>query len=151
MATVHDALADLLEPLGDCMTPEVAEKVIKLRASAAANERIGLLVGKSAAGTLSYDEREEYEAYVSAGTFNAILQAKGREIIRRSGANGWTRGSGRSGRVFVHRNNGAYEVEFIAGDGQTVGVVTLKPEVRPRGSPEPEPSRSQPCAGAAVA
>ena len=30
--------------------------------------------------------------------------------------------------VFVHRNNEAYEVEFIAGDGNTVGVVTLKPE-----------------------
>ena len=30
--------------------------------------------------------------------------------------------------VFVHRNNEAYEVEFIAGDGNTVGVVTLKPK-----------------------
>jgi hypothetical protein len=30
--------------------------------------------------------------------------------------------------VFVHRNSEAYEVEFIAGDGQAVGVVTLKPE-----------------------
>jgi len=30
--------------------------------------------------------------------------------------------------VFVHRNNEAYEVESVAGDGKTVGVVTLKPE-----------------------
>lgn len=30
--------------------------------------------------------------------------------------------------VFVHRNNEAYEGEFIAGDGNTVGAVTLKPE-----------------------
>jgi hypothetical protein len=42
----------------------VAEKVIQLRASAAANERIGLLAGKSAAGTLSHDDREEYEAFL---------------------------------------------------------------------------------------
>jgi len=27
MATVHSALTDLLYPLGDCMTPEVASKV----------------------------------------------------------------------------------------------------------------------------
>ena len=27
MATVHSALTDLLDPLGDCMTPEVASKV----------------------------------------------------------------------------------------------------------------------------
>jgi len=30
--------------------------------------------------------------------------------------------------VFVYRNSEAYEVEFIAGDGKTVGVLTLKPE-----------------------
>ena len=30
--------------------------------------------------------------------------------------------------VFVHCNNEAYEVEFITGDGNTVGVMTLKPE-----------------------
>ena len=30
--------------------------------------------------------------------------------------------------VFVHRNSEAYEVEFIAGEGKTVGVLTLKPE-----------------------
>jgi len=30
--------------------------------------------------------------------------------------------------VFVHRNSEAYEVEFVAGDGKTVGFVTLKQE-----------------------
>jgi hypothetical protein len=30
--------------------------------------------------------------------------------------------------VFVHRDSEAYEVEFVSGDGKTVGVVTLKPE-----------------------
>jgi len=28
--------------------------------------------------------------------------------------------------VFVHRNSEAYEVEFIASDGKTVGVVTVR-------------------------
>jgi hypothetical protein len=86
MATAHDALADLLDPLGNCMTPEVAQKVIHLRASDAANERMRFLADQSAAGTLSAAEREEYEACVSAGTFIAILQAKARNIIRRNGA-----------------------------------------------------------------
>jgi hypothetical protein len=49
MVTFHDAFA---EPLGERMTPEVAEKVNQRRASVVANERIGLLAGKSAAGTL---------------------------------------------------------------------------------------------------
>lgn len=34
--------------------------------------------------------------------------------------------------VFVHGDGRAYEVEFVAGDGTTLGLVTLKPEdVRP--------------------
>ena len=86
MATVHEALTDLLNPLGECMTPEVALKVIQLRASADANERMQLLAQKSAAGRLSDEERDEYEACVSAGTFIAILQAKDRSIVRRTGA-----------------------------------------------------------------
>jgi hypothetical protein len=51
MATVHSALTDLLDPLGDCMTPEVARKVVQLRSSADANSRKQLLAGKSTAGT----------------------------------------------------------------------------------------------------
>ena len=86
MATAHDALTELLDPLGNCMTPEVAQKVIHLRASDAANERMRFLSDKSTVGTLSAAEREEYEACVAAGTFIAILQAKARSIISRNGA-----------------------------------------------------------------
>ena len=86
MATVHSALTELLDPLGDCMTPEVARKVIQLRASADANGRMQFLAGKSAAGTLSDEEREEYESCVSAGTFIAILQAKARRMLGQNGA-----------------------------------------------------------------
>jgi len=43
MATVRSALTGLLDPLGDCMTPEVARKVVQLRASADANSRMQLL------------------------------------------------------------------------------------------------------------
>jgi hypothetical protein len=28
----------------------------------------------------------------------------------------------------MHRNREAYEVEFVAGDGKPVGIVTLKPK-----------------------
>ena len=58
MATVHTALTELLDPLGECMTPEVARRVIQLRASAEANIRMHLLAGKSAQGTLSEEARK---------------------------------------------------------------------------------------------
>ena len=86
MATVHSALTDLLDPLGDCMTPEVARKVVQLRSSADANSRMQLLAGKSTAGPLTDAEREEYDACVSAGTFIAILQAKARRMLGQNGA-----------------------------------------------------------------
>ena len=57
MATVHSALTDLLDPLGDCMTPEVARKVVQLRASADANSRMQLLAHKSTAGTLTEEKK----------------------------------------------------------------------------------------------
>jgi hypothetical protein len=85
MAYPHTVLTAILDPLGECMTPEVARRVIQLRASAEANIRMHLLAGKSAQGTLSEEEREEYESCVSAGTFIAILQAKARKIVGQSG------------------------------------------------------------------
>ena len=86
MASPHTVLTAILDPLGECMTPDVARRVIHLRASAESNIRMHFLAGKSAQGTLSEEEREEYESCVSAGTFIAILQAKARKIVGQSGA-----------------------------------------------------------------
>jgi len=86
MAYPHTVLTAILDPLGECMTPDVAQRVIQLRASPEANIRMHLLAGKSAQGTLSEEEREEYESCVSVGTFIAILQAKARTIVGQSGA-----------------------------------------------------------------
>ena len=40
------------------------------------------LAKKSAEGSLSDREREEYEAFVSAGNFVAILQSKARRLLK---------------------------------------------------------------------
>ena len=40
------------------------------------------LAQKSEEGTLSDDEREEYDAFVSAGNFIAILQSKARRLLK---------------------------------------------------------------------
>jgi len=79
-------LTELLDPLGECMTPEVARRVIDLRASPEASARMQLLASKSSLGSLTTAEREEYESCVAAGTFIAILQAKARKMAGRDGA-----------------------------------------------------------------
>ena len=53
MASPHTVLTAIPDPLGECMMPDVARRVIHLRASAEASIRMHLLAGKSAQGTLS--------------------------------------------------------------------------------------------------
>jgi uncharacterized protein YnzC (UPF0291/DUF896 family) len=48
----------------------------------AAQARIEDLARKSAEGTLSDSESQEYEALVSAGTFIAILQSHARRLLK---------------------------------------------------------------------
>jgi hypothetical protein len=74
----------LLEPLGRILTPEVAAKLVKLRFDAKAQARIDKLARKCNEGELTDDERREYETYVHAIDFIAILQAKARSLLKRS-------------------------------------------------------------------
>lgn len=82
MSTAHTILDELLEPIGACLTPEVAERLAQLRAPETVQVRIEELARKSEEGTLSDTEREEYDAFVSAGNFIAILQSKARTLLR---------------------------------------------------------------------
>jgi hypothetical protein len=80
--TTTAVLNELLEPVGRLLTPEIAKELVDLRASASVQARIDLLAAKSSAGTLTADERAEYETCVAAGTFIAILQSKARKLLQ---------------------------------------------------------------------
>ena len=79
MSTARAFLDELLEPIGACLTRDVAERLAKLRAPESVQARIAR---KSDEGTLSDTEREEYEVFVSAGNFIAILQSKARRLLK---------------------------------------------------------------------
>lgn len=74
-------LARLLEPIGQCLTPEVARKLIQLRADPVMQERLDKLADQSTEGILTDEERVEYETYVYAIDFIAILQAQSRRLL----------------------------------------------------------------------
>ena len=86
MATVPDsnALNRFLDPLGDCLTPDVAQRIADLRADSQLQSRISELARKSNAGELSDDEEAEYAAYVEGIEIIGILQAKARAVIARA-------------------------------------------------------------------
>ena len=82
MSSAHIALDKLLDPIGACLTPEVADRLVRLRAPESVAARMEDLARKSEEGMLSDDEREEYDAFVSAGNFIAILQSKARRLLK---------------------------------------------------------------------
>jgi hypothetical protein len=84
MSTIAIHLERLLEPLAGCFTPEVAAKVVDLRADDATQARIDYLAEQSNEGLLSAEEREEYSGYLHAIDVIAVLQAKARSLLRKS-------------------------------------------------------------------
>lgn len=81
-AQADSTLDRLLDPVSECLTPEVARRLIALRASPDLQNRIDELADKNTEGTLTSQEREEYETYVLGGRFISILQAKARRQLR---------------------------------------------------------------------
>jgi hypothetical protein len=78
----ENAILDrLLDPVTRCLTPEVAQQLVALRADPQFQERLDTLADKCTEGLLSADEREEYETYVQAVHIIAILQAKARKLL----------------------------------------------------------------------
>ncbi len=81
--TILDRVIDLVS---ECLDPESARKLVELRADAATQQRVDELADKNTEGLLTPEEKAEYEAYVRASTFIAILQAKARARLARQPA-----------------------------------------------------------------
>lgn len=69
-------LERLLDPVSSSLNEEAARKLLGLKADAKAQRRVQMLASKCNEGELTPKERAEYETYVLAGDFIAILQAK---------------------------------------------------------------------------
>jgi hypothetical protein len=81
-ATLLDRIFD---PIEDALTPESARRLVAWRADEATQQRLDELADKCNEGELSEAEREEYETYVRAIDFIAILQAKACLVLQRNG------------------------------------------------------------------
>ena len=77
-------LGRIIDPLARILAPEVARKLVRLRFDAKTQSEIDKLAHKCNEGELSEDERREYETYVHAIDFIAILQAKARRFLKHS-------------------------------------------------------------------
>jgi hypothetical protein len=79
--TPPSLLSRLLDPIGRCLTPEVAQRLVVIQVDPTAQARFEELADKCTEGRLSADERTEYETYVQALEFIAVLQAQARSLL----------------------------------------------------------------------
>jgi len=83
MKTLDAPVLDrLLDPVGRILTPEVARDLVRLRFDAKGQTHIKKLARKCNEGTLTEVQQREYETYVYAIDFIAILQAKARKLLK---------------------------------------------------------------------
>jgi hypothetical protein len=71
-------LDEMLEPLTNAFSRDVAQALVNIRAGEAAQTRIAELAGKCNEGLLTATEQAEYESYVQAVDVISVLQAKAR-------------------------------------------------------------------------
>jgi len=83
MSTTIDATAfdRGTDPILQFFTVDQARGIVQYRGDAALQKRIEELAGKANEGELTPDERAEYEGYIRANKFMAILQAKARKLL----------------------------------------------------------------------
>lgn len=75
-------LAQLLEPLEQCMIRELAQKIAELRATPTAQARIDELADKANEGELTPEEAAEYDSYIDAIDLIAVLQSQARDVLK---------------------------------------------------------------------
>jgi hypothetical protein len=76
----------MLDPVSDCLTPEVADRLAHLSVDPEVQARIDDLADRNTEGELSSEEKAELESYIRVGNVIAILQAKARKRINESEA-----------------------------------------------------------------
>ena len=83
MAQVFDTAAfdRATDPLLPFITRDHAEALVAHRGHPPLRNRIDELASKNTEGELTEGERAEYEGYVRANNFLAILQAKARKLL----------------------------------------------------------------------
>jgi hypothetical protein len=76
-----DAFDRGTDPILQFFTVDQARGIVQYRGDAEMRQRIEALAAKANEGELTPQEQAEYEGYVRANKFMAILQAKARKLL----------------------------------------------------------------------
>ncbi len=78
LSTVLDRF---LDPFTECLTPDVARRIVALRADPELQTHLDELADKASEGQLSEAEEAEYRTHVEAIDLITVLQAKARGFL----------------------------------------------------------------------
>jgi len=82
-SVAHSVLEQVFDSFADCITPEVARRIEEIQLDPHAQDRINELAVKANFGTLTPEERAQYEDFIEAIDLLAIFQAKARLAVAR--------------------------------------------------------------------
>ena len=77
-----NVLDQVLTPFTECLTPDVAQRIVDMRANSETQSRLDELAEKANEGQLSPLEETEYTKFREAFHFITVLQAKARHLLR---------------------------------------------------------------------
>jgi len=81
MATATDLLSSYLEPLAEDLTPQQARKILSIKLTDRLIDRVQQLASRANSGTLTEQERAEYEYYIDVDDALGLLKAKARSLV----------------------------------------------------------------------
>jgi hypothetical protein len=83
-AKSEPVLERLVGPLGDCLTPESARRLLALKSDSKLQALVDDSATRHTEGKLTAAEESDYGRYVSCATFIAILKSKARQLFAAS-------------------------------------------------------------------
>ena len=84
--TTTELLQRVLDPITECLTPDAAQKIVDLQADSETQARIDQLADKVNEGTLTDNERADYEKIRATFHVITILQSRARRFLNQSPA-----------------------------------------------------------------
>jgi hypothetical protein len=83
MATTLPSIERILEPVTACLTPEVAQRIVDVRLDDPfMMQRLEFLREKANEGTLTEQERAEYEGFVEGNDLLMLIKDQARSMLQ---------------------------------------------------------------------
>lgn len=80
-AASNDPFGRVVDPYFRVLSEETLRQLVEVGSDSSLDDRVEELAGKCNEGTLTAEERAEYEAYVRANTFISLMRAQARKVL----------------------------------------------------------------------